>query len=205
MSGKRRFTDEQRKERKKAYMARYRAANKQRILIENRAYGRRRRSDPAKVEMDRAVYKRWYARNRPRLLVRARRYAKSYNKDPKNKAALRAYKIKNKDRIAEWLSRNKDRYVETRWRRLHDKHGITTEFYRTMLKAQNSACAICRQPAKNERLTIDHDHRCCAGGWSCGCCIRGLLCRRCNGGLGCFSDNPVLMKKAIAYLEREAM
>ena len=32
--------------------------------------------------------------------------------------------------------------------------------------------------------------------------VRGLLCIRCNLGIGCFGDNPKLLKKAIKYLEK---
>ncbi|MHA7261938.1 endonuclease VII domain-containing protein [Arthrobacter sp. TMN-37] len=74
--------------------------------------------------------------------------------------------------------------------------------YETLLARQGGGCAICGSSlrADGARLSIDHDHRCCAGEASCGNCIRGILCPNCNRGLGLFQDQPDLLKKAIAYL-----
>lgn len=63
--------------------------------------------------------------------------------------------------------------------------------------AQNGCCALCgdrRPPHGLSGLYVDHDH---ATGR-----IRALLCSRCNRGLGNFRDNPELMRRAAAYLER---
>ncbi|MBO0881613.1 MAG: hypothetical protein J2P17_14985 [Mycobacterium sp.] len=51
-------------------------------------------------------------------------------------------------------------------------------------------CEICGAPAEAN----DHDHHTGA--------LRGLLCQGCNLGLGFFSDDPVRLRAAIAYLER---
>lgn len=59
-------------------------------------------------------------------------------------------------------------------------HGITLEQYEELLARQGGVCAICRRRPTKNRLSVDHDHRCCPGRRSCGKCIRGLLCKECN-------------------------
>jgi hypothetical protein len=71
-------------------------------------------------------------------------------------------------------------------------HDITYEDYLTMRKNQNELCLICG--IKPDELHCDHDH---ATGK-----IRGLLCARCNMAIGLFKDNPVFLRSAIEYLER---
>lgn len=54
-------------------------------------------------------------------------------------------------------------------------HGTTLH---KVLKLQGSdvpECAVCFCDDRR-RLNVDHDHRCCPGGRSCGECVRGLLC-----------------------------
>ncbi|MEU3904212.1 endonuclease domain-containing protein [Streptomyces goshikiensis] len=63
------------------------------------------------------------------------------------------------------------------------KYGLTLWKVNAILRAQDDACAICRE-APGDTATegttywqIDHDHRCCTG---CPRCVRGLLCKPCN-------------------------
>ncbi|MFJ6281387.1 endonuclease domain-containing protein [Arthrobacter subterraneus] len=67
---------------------------------------------------------------------------------------------------------------------------------------QGECCRICRLPFGDgvTRLSIDHDHACCPGDYSCGKCIRGLLCPNCNRGLGLFKDDAALLQSASSYL-----
>jgi hypothetical protein len=59
-----------------------------------------------------------------------------------------------------------------------------------MIEVQGGLCPICEQrPA----VHVDHDHR--SGK------VREILCELCNGTLGAFRDDPVIIAKAIAYLE----
>lgn len=81
--------------------------------------------------------------------------------------------------------------------RLKQKFGINYDQYQIILQEQNGVCAICNEPEPviNRSLSVDHDHE--TGR------IRGLLCSNCNPGIGKFKEKIELLKKAIAYLERD--
>ena len=81
------------------------------------------------------------------------------------------------------------------------RFSMTLEQYNDMLSKQDHKCLICFEPEKNRRLSIDHDHDCCAGRNSCGKCVRGLLCNNCNNGLGRFKDDAEKLRRAAQYLE----
>ena len=82
------------------------------------------------------------------------------------------------------------------------RFGITVDQYLEIEKSQNGVCAICKKPEQNKkRLSIDHDHRCCNGAFSCGKCIRGLLCSNCNTFLGNAKDSIDTLQNAITYLK----
>jgi Recombination endonuclease VII len=81
------------------------------------------------------------------------------------------------------------------------RFGITPEDYARMFDEQGGVCAICHRESDGS-LSIDHDHRCCQPGRSCGKCVRGLLCLACNLVLGYVRDNPALLASAIEYLAR---
>lgn len=49
-------------------------------------------------------------------------------------------------------------------------------------------------------LTVDHDHNCCPGNFSCGKCIRGLICRHCNWALGAVRDRADVAMSLASYL-----
>jgi len=76
---------------------------------------------------------------------------------------------------------------ERRWR-----YGLAKGDYERMLLRQHGVCAICEQKPR-ATLCVDHCHSTRQ--------VRGLLCRTCNMGLGCFHDDPRLLRKAAAYLE----
>jgi hypothetical protein len=50
-------------------------------------------------------------------------------------------------------------------------------------------------------FTIDHDHDCCSGEYTCGECVRAILCDPCSKGLGWFEDNPDRLRTAADYIE----
>lgn len=75
-------------------------------------------------------------------------------------------------------------------------YGLTLAQFRSIMKAQNDACAICGmtdQSKPNRFPLVDHCHTTKA--------VRGLLCMQCNQALGKFNDNPDLLRKAADYLD----
>lgn len=80
---------------------------------------------------------------------------------------------------------------------MRSKYGIGLEEYDAKLAAQGGLCAICeRENTGGRRLSVDHDHDSDA--------VRDLLCNPCNTTLGLMNNDPELLRKAAAYLERWA-
>ena len=82
--------------------------------------------------------------------------------------------------------------------RMRAHFGISAEEYQERLEKQGGTCAICNATAGNkegDRLAVDHDHE--TGE------VRGLLCAACNRGVGYFQDDPMLLKRAADYLNKE--
>lgn len=63
-----------------------------------------------------------------------------------------------------------------------------------MLNDQDGLCAICGKE-NDGKLVVDHSHS--------EMFVRGLLCQNCNVGLGKFMDSPIILAKAIEYLNRD--
>lgn len=68
------------------------------------------------------------------------------------------------------------------------RYRLTQEQYEKMLKEQEGRCKLCRAA-----VPLVVDHHCYRG-------VRGLLCSHCNRGLGFLRHNPLVLRKAIAYL-----
>lgn len=105
--------------------------------------------------------------------------------------------------------RNREEHdpVKHRQRTLKTNHGMTVDEYQAMHDAQGGVCAICGRPETKARsngialpLAVDHCHKTRQNGESKG--IRALLCQSCNIGLGKFDDDPDLIRKAAAYVEK---
>jgi hypothetical protein len=62
-----------------------------------------------------------------------------------------------------------------------------------LLKLQNSKCGICGDEFPEKDLMTDHSYR--TGK------TRGLLCRQHNAALGFWKDSPMMLRKALAYLQ----
>lgn len=98
--------------------------------------------------------------------------------------------------------KDRNREVGDQWARmLWQRYKLTPEQYNEMLEAQGGVCAICGcEPTV--RLSVDHDHRCCAGVGSCGQCIRGLVCRPCNTAIALLQDEVEIVEAASEYLRK---
>lgn len=87
-----------------------------------------------------------------------------------------------------WWLKTYQQYVGTGSKAINEAprtHGITSVQYLKMLVSQEFKCAFmgCAIGEKR-RFSIDHDHSCCPGEYSCGKCVRGLVCTSCNLLLG---------------------
>ena len=84
------------------------------------------------------------------------------------------------------------------------KYNVTNLWFLDKLIEQKGRCDICmrsRFKLKKE-LGVDHNHKCCPGGGSCGRCVRGLLCNRCNIALGLLDDLTVKANRLIKYINK---
>lgn len=92
------------------------------------------------------------------------------------------YYLKNKDKIAEYRSRN--------W--LKSKYSLSEDSYKEMLNSQDFKCAICLTSFYDVTPCVDHNHT--TGK------VRGLLCRKCNLKLQPLEDIEYRIK-AESYLK----
>jgi len=138
-------------------------------------------------------------------------YMRSYSKSSEYKAKKNSQQRKRrtaptKARSVPWkkqgtyYSRNRERILEKSFAQSLRQYGLTPASYAALLEKQGGVCAICKQPPVGRRLSIDHDHRCCSSGRSCGACVRGLLHDACNRALGLLQDDTKRLKAAIEYL-----
>lgn len=111
----------------------------------------------------------------------------------KVKKTKKRYKDANKEKIkvssSIYYPRQRAAYLERHY-------GVTIEQYDVMLKEQDNRCAICgtAECSSGRNFAVDHDHE--TGR------VRGLLCGNCNVGIGNLRDDINIMKRAIAYLEK---
>ena len=109
--------------------------------------------------------------------------------------------------MAKWRKNPLNR-PKVRAGQLRIRYGLSSEQYAVLFSKQNGVCAVCFRPetakqktGKIQRLSVDHNHKCCPGKRSCGKCVRGLLCSQCNIALGYLDDDPVRMGALIAYIK----
>lgn len=86
-----------------------------------------------------------------------------------------------------------------RWQK-EGKYGLSPGDYERMFVKQEGLCGICgtNNPGLNNKgkigdFCIDHNHDTKK--------VRGLLCYACNKGIGHLRDDPILLKKAVHWLE----
>jgi hypothetical protein len=117
----------------------------------------------------------------------------------KRRAYDRAYYLANRDairaRTAEHYRANREDRIR---KQVERRFNVDRE---AMIDAQGGKCLICSiEFGDSVSPNVDHDHRCCPDGQSCGECVRGILCRACNNGLGNFADDPERLISAASYL-----
>jgi hypothetical protein len=86
-----------------------------------------------------------------------------------------------------------------RERQFEKMYNLPYTWYRKTLEAQGGTCAICKTYPEGKVLSLDHDHRCCGAGTSCGSCARGLLCTKCNILVGLIESNREAALVALYY------
>lgn len=79
----------------------------------------------------------------------------------------------------------------------YDSEKNTTLSAQKIHNMKKNGCDVC---GSFERLTLDHDHKCCPTGYSCHNCVRGILCHKCNSAAGLLNDNPDIMLGLATYI-----
>lgn len=87
------------------------------------------------------------------------------------------------------------------------RQGLSRAELRMAIEAQGGLCLICSRPIDERTGVVDHDHKkALAHGHNpavgCRACFRGVLDARCNTALGWVRDDPAMLRRAAAYLER---
>lgn len=116
-----------------------------------------------------------------------REYMRSYQAN--NREKMRAYR-------KQYVERNPDRM---RGYFLSYRYGVTLDWVRGTLAAQDNKCFLCGVPVEwgrgfARKGHIDHDHTTGA--------VRAILCANCNNALGHFGDDPSRLRAAADYIER---
>ena len=110
-------------------------------------------------------------------------------RDCQNKRAAK-WRKKNPDKIKKW--RQKQGRLYTQNSHLLNRYGISQEEYYAMMARQKNRCLGCQESFIGKAV-VDHDHR--TGR------VRGILCRQCNWALGQTKENPLTLRRLIAYIE----
>ncbi len=143
----------------------------------------------------RAASRALYAEDPERHKAQMREWAAN-NPEKVKVLQRKAYDRNREDRITMAIARKKANPEDTKDRALRRTYGITLKQYNAMLEAQNYQCGICAtkhvEGSRSSVLHVDHCHNTGV--------VRSLLCSNCNKGLGCFKDDPELLRKAMNYL-----
>lgn len=121
------------------------------------------------------------------------------SKNP-GKAAEQSRRLRQKDpekhneATRKWRANNPEKIKANTIRK---RYGITLEQWDELFQKQEGKCRICEIHRDNSAkdLAVDHCHD--TGK------VRGLLCVRCNRAIGLLNDDPVLLRKAVKYLEND--
>jgi hypothetical protein len=118
-----------------------------------------------------------------------------YKTPLKKRLQQREYQHKNLKQRSLYAREYQRKHPEkTKVKHLKQRYGIDfSELkYNEMCILQQNKCAICEKEV--DKLSIDHDH--IRGN------VRALLCSNCNHGLGNFKDDPLIMIKAVEYINK---
>ena len=159
--------------------------------------GKWRKENPVKVR----EISRKYRKTHPEKIKELRRKFYRVNSE-KVKENCRKYRKANPEKVTEivrkWNEANPARSKAiARKARLKNRYNLTMDEYNNLLESQCGKCAICGEPVSKpvrKNLCVDHDHRTKK--------LRGLLCSVCNLMIGMAAENPVILRKAIAYLKK---
>lgn len=111
---------------------------------------------------------------------------------------MREYYDTNPEQVDKDRTRERQRQRRKKKTPSYIRHGLTLESYTSIREKFNDKCWSCRD---RKSSSIDHDHRCCPGPYSCGACVRGVLCSQCNTALGLLQDSIEYIKGLELYLE----
>jgi len=145
---------------------------------------------------DRKFYERERRKSHPEI---ARQYRKAH--EIKMAVDNGLYRLAHRDEISmqrkDWRMKNPEKIkVKTELAR-YRQTGFTPQAFEEQLEEQGYQCPLCniilQDGLKRDSACADHNH---ATGQT-----RAVLCRKCNAGLGGFNDDPILLRKAAAYLE----
>ena len=101
---------------------------------------------------------------------------------------------KRKELKRRYKEKDPARYIRLGKRRSWKRLGLDPDIVESYVNTHPDACEICGMPSNGQKLAIDHCHD--KG------VFRGILCSKCNMGIGLFQDDPLLLTKAIEYLNR---
>ena len=168
---------------------------------DQQAYDKRYRQEHR--ERKRETNRIWYQNNKEEKDRKNAQWRKD-NPDKVRELRRKRYRenpIPSREAYSRWASRNVEyrREYNKHWREYMNQESSRKSRWRQQGIDPDAAwdlwvnspheCAVC---GKTSRLQVDHDH-------STGK-IRGILCPTCNRGLGMFYDDPVLLEKALVYL-----
>ena len=131
--------------------------------------------------------RKYYLANREKALAQCRVYRETH-REQRLQYSIEYYKHHREEK-ALYDKNYRLKHVCYRYNGLSH---ITLTMLQELIQIQHGMCSICGGSLE-KNYNLDHDHH--TG------IIRSVLCPRCNMGLGFFKENPVIIERAIAYLQ----
>ncbi len=113
----------------------------------------------------------------------------------------RRYREAHPERVREQARRYREANPGQAMRR---NHGLRAGDWAALRAAQDGRCYLCGDPLPEDgrAVVVEHDHRCCPPSRSCPRCRRGLAHHVCNAVIGLAGDDPELLRRIAANLQR---